>query len=101
MRFCDQIAAVGIYGARKVVAFAKAMLKARKENAEGGGEGDSAVATTSDDDKEEGEEEKEEVGNVATRHAFTLMVLSHVEFEVQKTAHGFVFHLVYLFLIYF
>lgn len=60
---CEQIAAVGVYGARKVLAFAKAMLKARKEAAEEGGEGGSAVATTNDDEKEEEEEEVRNAGN--------------------------------------
>jgi len=59
----EKIATVGIYGAKKVVAFAKAFIKARKEAPEDAA-GEVSTATKGDDDDQDegGDEKAAEVG---------------------------------------
>lgn len=66
----DQIATVGIYGAKKVVEYAKAFIKARKEASEGTAEDASTVAVT----KDAGGDEEDEDAEVGSRLSWTLFV---------------------------
>lgn len=62
-----QVATVGVYGAKKVVAFAKAFVKARKEASEdSAGEGEASAVATNDGsgDKDEEGDEGEEAAEV-------------------------------------
>lgn len=61
----NKIATVGLYGAKKVVAFAKAVLKGRKEASKDEAAVSSAVAATNDDDEDEAGDEA--VAKVRTR----------------------------------
>lgn len=67
--FADkQIARVGVYSARKMVAFAKAFIKARKESSEeSAGEGGEVSAVAMDDDSgDEGQEGDDEAEQATT-----------------------------------
>ena len=54
----EKIATVGLYGAKKVIAFTKAVLKGRKEAPKDAADESSAVAATTDDDEDQGGDEK-------------------------------------------
>lgn len=55
----EQIATVGVYGAKKVVTYAKAFIKARKDSAAEGTTEDGSAVVASGDAGEGGEEQAE------------------------------------------
>ena len=76
----DQIATVGVIGAKKVVRFAKALIKARKDRSLGSVEDVSAIAATQGSgDEEEQEDEVRAVGqqSICVRWAWCMPTHSY------------------------